>query len=46
LSHCAIVSREYGMPTVVGTAVGTAVLKDGMVVTVDGASGVVRIDSR
>ena len=46
LSHCAIVSREYGMPTVVGTAVGTSVLKDGMVVTVDGSSGVVRIDSR
>ena len=46
LSHCAIVSREYGMPTVVGTAVDTTVLKDGMVVTVDGASGIVRIDSR
>jgi phosphohistidine swiveling domain-containing protein len=46
LSHCAIVSREYGMPCVVGTAVGTAVLKDGMQLTVDGSRGVVRIDSR
>ena len=34
LSHCAIVSREYGLPCVVGTAVGTAVLEDGMLVTV------------
>ena len=46
LSHCAIVSREYGMPCVVGTAVGTAVLRDGMQVTVDGSKGIVRIDSR
>ena len=45
LSHCAIVSREYGMPCVVGTAVGTAVLKDGMQLTVDGSRGIVRIDS-
>ncbi|HJM74990.1 MAG TPA: hypothetical protein QGI71_03885 [Dehalococcoidia bacterium] len=37
------VGREYGMPTVIGTAVGTTVLKHGMV---DGASVVVSIDSR
>jgi pyruvate,water dikinase len=46
LSHCAIVSREYGMPCVVGTLVGTAALQDGMLLTVDGSQGVVRIDSR
>jgi pyruvate,water dikinase len=46
LSHCAIVSREYKMPCVVGTVVGTAVIKDGMTLTVDGAKGIVRIDSR
>jgi phosphohistidine swiveling domain-containing protein len=46
LSHCAIVSREYGMPCVVGTLIGTNALKDGMTVTVDGAQGVVRIDKR
>lgn len=46
LSHCAIVSREYGMPCVVGTAVGTSVLQDGMQLTVDGSRGIVRIDSR
>src|SRR5262249_48890511 len=46
LSHCAIVSREYRLPCVVGTIVGTAVIKDGMLLTVDGAKGIVRIDSR
>lgn len=46
LSHCAIVSREYKMPCVVGTLFGTAVITDGMQLTVDGAKGIVRIDSR
>ena len=46
LSHCAIVAREFGLPAVVGTRVGTQLLKDGMTVTVDGARGMVRIDSR
>jgi phosphohistidine swiveling domain-containing protein len=46
LSHCAIVSREYRIPCVVGTVVGTTLLKDGMLLTVDGSRGIVRIDSR
>jgi pyruvate,water dikinase len=46
LSHCAIVAREFGLPAVVGTHVGTTVIRDGMTVTVDGAKGMVRIDSR
>jgi pyruvate,water dikinase len=46
LSHCAIVAREFHLPAVVGTRVGTQVLKDGMTVTVDGNKGLVRIDSR
>ena len=46
LSHCAIVSREYKMPCVVDTVIGTAVITDGMTLTVDGAKGIVRIDSR
>ncbi|MBV9329144.1 MAG: hypothetical protein JO352_36030 [Chloroflexi bacterium] len=46
LSHCAIVAREFGLPAVVGTHVGTAVLRDGMTITVDGGRGLVRIDSR
>ena len=46
LSHCAIVSREYRLPCVVGTIIGTAAIQDGMMLTVDGAKGIVRIDSR
>jgi pyruvate,water dikinase len=38
-SHAAIVSRELGIPCVVGTGTATAHLKTGQVVTVDGASG-------
>lgn len=44
LSHCAIVAREYRIPCVVGTQVGTQVLKDGQRITVDGAQGIVRIE--
>ncbi|MGB2693746.1 MAG: PEP-utilizing enzyme [Dehalococcoidia bacterium] len=44
LSHCAIVAREYRIPCVVGTQVGTQQLKDGQRVTVDGAQGLVRIN--
>jgi len=38
-AHAAIVSREMGIPAVVGTREATALLKDGQVVTVDGSSG-------
>jgi len=37
--HAAIVSREMGVPCVVGTGDATSVLKDGQVVTVDGSQG-------
>ena len=40
-SHAAIVAREYGIAAVMGTGNGTAVLKDGQLVTVDGTSGTV-----
>jgi rifampicin phosphotransferase len=46
LSHCAIVAREFGLPAVVGTRMGTQLLKDGMTITVDGTRGLVRIDAR
>jgi phosphohistidine swiveling domain-containing protein len=45
LSHCAIVAREYLIPCVVGTGVGTVTIKDGQTVTVDGSKGIVRIES-
>jgi pyruvate,water dikinase len=38
-SHAAIVSREMGIPCVVGTTSSTKDLKDGMIVTVDGEKG-------
>lgn len=40
-SHAAIVSRELGVPCVVGTGTATKVISDGMEVTVDGRSGLV-----
>jgi rifampicin phosphotransferase len=44
LSHCAIVAREYRIPCVVGTGIGTIQIKDGMMLTVDGSKGIVRIE--
>jgi pyruvate, water dikinase len=40
--HAAIVSRELGIPCVVGTGEATKVLRDGEAVTVDATRGVVR----
>ncbi|MGC9060265.1 MAG: phosphoenolpyruvate synthase [Thermoplasmata archaeon] len=37
--HAAIVSRELGIPCIVGTKTATQILKDGMEVTVDGKLG-------
>jgi pyruvate,water dikinase len=38
-AHAAIVSRELGIPCVVGCEKATAILKDGQVITVDGGNG-------
>jgi pyruvate,water dikinase len=38
-AHAAIVSREMGIPCVVGTKHATSVLKEGTLVTVNGSSG-------
>ena len=40
--HAAIVGRELHLPTIVATRNATTVLRDGEIVTVDGARGVVR----
>ena len=45
-SHAAIVSRELGIPCVVGTGEATQKLKDDDVVTVDGAKGLVYMGSK
>lgn len=42
-SHAAIVSRELGVPCVIGTKVATKVLKDGQLVEVDADKGIVNI---
>ena len=43
LSHAAIVSREYGIPGVVGTREATERIADGMRVRVDGDAGEVTV---
>ncbi len=40
-SHAAIVSRELGVPCIVGTQEGTKILKEGVTVSVDGTHGIV-----
>jgi pyruvate,water dikinase len=43
LSHCAIVAREFELPAVVGTQVGTIEIPDGATVEVNGTKGTVTI---
>jgi pyruvate,water dikinase len=43
LSHAAIVSREYGIPGVVGTREATGLIPDGVRVRVDGDAGEVTV---
>ena len=38
-AHAAIVSREIGLPCVVGTRIATKVLKNGQIITIDGSNG-------
>jgi pyruvate,water dikinase len=46
LSHAATVAREFGIPAVVMVKDATRILRDGDVVTVDGAAGTVTIVAR
>jgi len=41
-SHAAIVSRELGIPCIIGTKIATKVLKDGDLVEVDANKGIIR----
>ena len=43
LSHPAVVSREFGIPAVVGTSVATQRIKTGQRIRVNGAAGLVEI---
>ncbi|HAI22825.1 MAG: Phosphoenolpyruvate synthase [Candidatus Collierbacteria bacterium GW2011_GWA1_42_60] len=40
-SHAAIVSRELGVPAIVGTKIATKILKEDQLVTANGATGIV-----
>lgn len=46
LSHAALVSREFGIPCVIGTKEATKIFKDGDVVEVDANRGVVTLIER
>ena len=43
LCHAAIVSREFGIPAVVGTSTATAKIEDGAKIRVDGDTGTVKL---
>jgi pyruvate,water dikinase len=43
LSHTAIIGREYALPTIVNTFVGTATIKTGQRIRVDASEGAVYI---
>lgn len=43
VSHGAVVAREYGLPAVVNTRVGTRVFQTGDRIVLDGESGIVRL---
>ena len=43
LSHCAIVAREFGLPAVVGTQIGSTAIRNGQTITVDGNRGYVTL---
>ncbi len=42
MSHAAVVSREFGIPCIVGTEYGTEIFKDGDLVEVDANKGTVK----
>lgn len=46
LSHAAVISREYGVPSVLGTAIATKLIREGDLVEVDGSKGEVRVLER
>jgi len=43
LSHSSIVAREYGIPAVLATGVGTRRITDGQTISVDGGAGTVTL---
>ncbi|KKW19413.1 MAG: phosphoenolpyruvate synthase [Parcubacteria group bacterium GW2011_GWA2_51_10] len=46
ISHAAIVSREFGIPSVIGTKIATSIIKNGDIVEVNADKGTVKIFPR
>jgi len=46
LSNGSNVAREYGIPAVMGTGVATRRIQSGQIITVDGTSGMVKVNGR
>jgi pyruvate,water dikinase len=46
MSHCAIVAREFAIPSVVGSVDGTSRIQTGQTITVDGTNGNVYLNGR
>jgi pyruvate,water dikinase len=44
LNHCSIVSRELGVPSIVGVSHATQTIPDGSLITIDGGLGVIQIE--
>ena len=44
--HAAIISRELGIPCIIGTKIATKVLKNGDLVEVDAEKGILKILKR
>ena len=42
MAHTAIISREYGLPAVVGVGFGTTTINTGDLIEVDGTEGTVK----
>mgnify|MGYP001323172493 CR=1 FL=1 len=45
LSHSSIVAREYGIPAVMATGIGTRRIHSGQMITVDGGAGLVMLSN-
>jgi pyruvate,water dikinase len=43
LSHAAIISRELGLPCIIGVQNATKILKDGQLVVMDASEGIIKI---
>jgi len=44
--HAAIISRELGIPCIIGTKIATKVLKDGDIVEVNANKGIIKVLKR